>query len=419
VRGRLPDALQHRDYALLVSALVGMGLGSQMVAVAIGWQVYEIHRSPFDLGLVGLAEFVPLPLLALPAGHLADRLSRRLVFAASLALLMVVTALLVLVTLSGASELWPFLALAGASGVASALGTPAARALPPTLVPAEIIASALAIRSSAVQAAVVAGPAVGGILFAVRAELVYLAAVVLFALALLCVAALREPRAVRSLPVTEEGGLANVLQGVAFIRRTPVMLGAISLDLVAVLLGGAVALLPLFARDVLHTGPEGLGLLRSAPAIGALAAGIMLTRRPLRGSAGRTLLVVVGVFGASMIVFGLSHSFVLSLLALAVSGFADMISMNIRSTIVALATPHELLGRVNAVEMVFISASNELGAFESGAAAALLGAVPAVVAGGTLTIAAALLWPLLFPALSRVDRLETLRPEPATGLADP
>jgi MFS family permease len=413
MRARLPDALQHRDYALLVSALVGMGFASQMVAVAIGWQVYEIHRSPFDLGLIGLAEFIPLPVLALPAGHLADRLPRRLVFAGSLALLIVVTSLLVVVTLAGASQLWPFLVLAVTAGVAEAFGAPAARSLPPTLVPSEIIASALAIRSSAVQAAIVAGPALGGLLFAIRAELVYVVAVVLFSFALVCVVALREPRVVRQLPVAEEGGLANVLQGVAFIRRTPVMLGAISLDLVAVLFGGAVALLPLFARDVLHVGPVGLGVLRSAPAIGALAAGIMLTRRPLGGSAGRTLLVVVAVFGGSMIVFGLSHSFVLSLLALAVSGFADMISMNIRSTIVALATPHELLGRVNAVEMVFISASNELGAFESGAAAALLGAVPAVVVGGTLTIAAALLWPVLFPALSRVDRLEALRPAPA------
>ncbi len=419
MRARLPDALHNRDYALLVSALVGMGLGSQMVAVAIGWQVYEIHRSAFDLGLIGLAEFVPLPLLALPAGHLADRVPRRLLFAGSLALLMIVTALLVVVTLSGASELWPFLALAFASGVASALGTPAARAMPPTLVPAEIIASALAIRSSAVQAAAVTGPALGGMLFAVRAELVYGVAVALFGLALVSVAAVREPKVLRGLPVTGAEGLASVLEGLRFIRRMPVMLGAIALDLVAVLLGGAAALLPLFARDVLHTGPEGLGVLRSAPAIGALVAGVMLTRRPLRGSTGRTLLVVVGVFGASMVVFGLSRSFVLSLLALGVSGFADMISMNIRSTIVALATPHDLLGRVNGVEMVFISASNELGAFESGAAAALLGAVPAVVVGGTLTIAAALLWPLLFRPLARVDRLETLRPEAATALAEP
>jgi MFS family permease len=394
-----------------------MGLGAQMVAVAIGWQVYEIDRNPFHLGLVGLAEFLPLPLLALPAGHLADRLPRRLVFVGELALLMVVAVLLVVVTLAGASTLWPFLGLATVLGVASAIGSPASRALPPTLVPTEILAAALALRSTAVQGAVVVGPAIGGVLFAVRAELVYGASVLLFAAALVCVLALREPRVPRLRG--DEAGLESVLQGIAFIRRTPVLLGAISLDLVAVLLGGAVALLPLFARDVLHVGPEGLGLLRSAPAVGALVAGILLTRRPLRKRVGRRLLVVVGVFGASMLVFGLSRSFALSLFALAVSGFADMISMNIRSTIVAMATPEELLGRVNAVEMVFISASNELGAFESGAAAALIGAVPAVVIGGALTVVAALAWPLLFRELDHVDRFETLRPEAIPSLADP
>jgi MFS family permease len=339
------------------------------------------------------------------------------VFVGELALLMVVAALLVGVTLAGASTLWPFLGLATVLGVASAIGSPASRALPPTLVPTEILAAALALRSTAVQGAVVVGPAIGGVLFAVRAELVYGASVLLFAAALVCVLALREPRVPRLRG--DEAGLESVLQGIAFIRRTPVLLGAISLDLVAVLLGGAVALLPLFARDVLHVGPEGLGLLRSAPAVGALVAGILLTRRPLRKRVGRRLLVVVGVFGASMLVFGLSRSFALSLFALAVSGFADMISMNIRSTIVAMATPEELLGRVNAVEMVFISASNELGAFESGAAAALIGAVPAVVIGGALTVVAALAWPLLFRELDHVDRFETLRPEAIPSLADP
>jgi MFS family permease len=388
-----------------------------MVAVAIGWQVYELDRNPFHLGLIGLAEFLPLPLLALPAGHLADRLPRRLVFACELALLMVVTAVLIVVSLAGASELWPFLALAFALGVASALGSPASRSLPPTLVPTEILAAAIALRSTAVQGAVVAGPAVGGLIFAVRPELVYGTSVVLFAAALVCVLAIREPRVRRN--AADEAGLQSVLQGIAFIRRTPVLLGAISLDLVAVLLGGAVALLPLFARDVLDVGPEGLGLLRSAPAVGALVAGILLTRRPLRKRVGRRLLIVVGVFGASMLVFGLSRSFALSLFALAVSGFADMISMNIRATIVAMATPEELLGRVNAVEMVFISASNELGAFESGAAAALIGAVPAVVVGGALTVAAALVWPLLFRELDHVDRFEALRPEVVPSLAEP
>ena len=220
-----------------------------------------------------------------------------------------------------------------------------------------------------------------------------------------------KPRTVEQAPAAVLGTrLGSLLAGLRFVRRTPVLLGAISLDLVAVLFGGAVALLPLFARDILEVGPVGLGVLRSAPAVGALLAGIMLTRRPLRGMAGRKLLVVVGVFGGSMVVFGLSHSFALSFAALAVSGFADMISMNIRSMITALATPDALRGRVNAVEMVFISASNELGAFESGAAAALLGAVPAVVVGGCLTIAAALLWPRLFPQMARIDRLESLHP---------
>src|SRR4029079_2956755 len=200
----------------------------------------------------------------------------------------------------------------------------------------------------------------------------------------------------------------SLLLGVRFIRESPIILGAISLDLFAVLFGGAVALLPLFARSILHTGPFGLGLLRSATAVGALAGGLMLARRPLRGHAGRTLLLSVGTFGASIVVFGLSRWFLLSFVALAVSGFVDMFSMNIRQTAVALATPNLLRGRVNAVEGVFIGASNELGAFESGAAAALLGAVPAVVAGGLVTIGLALVWGRLFPQLASVDRLEEI-----------
>ena len=203
--------------------------------------------------------------------------------------------------------------------------------------------------------------------------------------------------------------------GARFVRRTPVLFGAISLDLFAVLFGGAMALLPLFAKDILDTGPVGLGILRSAPAIGALVAGVILARRPIRGNAGRTLLIVVAIFGASDIVFGLSKSFPLSCAALAVAGFADMFSMNIRSMTVALATPDELRGRVNAVEMVFISGSNELGAFESGIAAALIGAVPAVVLGGVATICIAVIWARLFPDLRDVDRLELLRPAGASA----
>lgn len=416
MKRRLPEVLRIRAFAYLWLALVVMGLANQMVVVAVGWQVYDIHHDPLDLGLIGLAEFAPLPLLALPAGHLADRMPRKLVFAASILVSAVVTALLLAVTIAGATKLWPFLVLAVATGVGQAIGSPAARALPPELVPPELLAPAMALRSTGIQAAVIVGPAVGGLLFALRAELVYAAAVVLYAVGLAATLALPRRAAVleaataRALP-----GLGGVLDGIRFIRRTPVLLGAIALDLFAVLFGGAVALLPLFARDVLHVGPVGLGILRSAPAVGAVAAGILLTRRPLRGNVGRTLLVVVAGFGASMVVFGLSRSFLISLVALAASGFTDMVSMNIRATTAALATPDALRGRVNAVEMVFISASNELGAFESGAAAALVGAVPAVVAGGIATVVIAVVWLRLFPPLARLDRFEDLVPAAAAA----
>ncbi len=408
--------MQERDYALLWTALLVMAFATQMTAVAVGWQVYAIHRNPFDLGLIGLAEFLPLLLLALPAGHIADRFPRRFVFAISLVVEIAVISALLVVTLEGARQLWPFLALAVATGVAGALGSPAGRAIPPEVVVPELLASAMALRSIGGQIAVIGGPAIGGVLFAIRPELVYGLAVALLAAGLGCILALGAPRAVERLPgAGPPPGLSSLLAGIGFIRRTPVMLGAISLDLFAVLFGGAVALLPVFARSILHTGPAGLGVLRSAPAVGALVAGAIITRRPLRNQAGKTLLAVVALFGASMIVFGLSRWFALSLVALAVSGFADMISMNIRSTTTALATPDPLRGRVNAVEMVFISASNELGAFESGVAAALLGAVPAVVAGGAVTVGIAAVWPRLFPALARIDRLEELRPAAVAG----
>jgi MFS family permease len=407
---RLPPVLQVRDYRLLWIAVLTMSVSRQMADVAVGWQVYNIHRNPLDLGLVGLAEFLPLPLLALPAGALADRLPRRLVFGTALVVNLVVTALLLVVTIHGASSLWPFLALAALNGAAGAAGAPAMRALPPELVPVELLASAIAVRSVAAQGAVVFGPAIGGLLFAIQPELVYIVAVVLLGVALVCAIAM-SPRA--AVAQGEAPGLDSLLGGLRFLRRSPMVLGAIVLDLFAVLFGGAIALLPVFARDYLHTGPLGLGLLRSAPAVGALAAGIMLTRRPVGRHAGRTLLIVVGVFGVSMVVFGLSRWFPLSALALAVSGFVDMISVNIRSMTASLATPDELRGRVMAVEMVFISASNELGAFESGVAAALVGPVPAVVVGGLFTIALALSWTRFFPSLARVDRLEALRPAAA------
>ena len=305
--------------------------------------------------------------------------------------------------------------LAAVTGVANVLASASGRALGATLVPWELIPSAIALRSIAFQGGTIAGPALGGLLFAIRPELVYIVATVLMAAGTVAVLLIHEPEdgALRRGPE-----LVDLPGGVRFIRRTPVMLGAITLDLFAVLLGGAVALLPLFAKQILHTGPVGLGVLRSAPAVGALIAGVILTRRPLHGRTGTTLLVVVAAFGASMVVFGLSKTLWLSVAALAVSGFVDMISMNIRSTIAVVASPNELRGRVNAVESVFISASNELGAFESGVAAALLGAVPAVVLGGAATIVLAGVWRWLFPDLAGIDRIDELRPE-TVGAAEP
>jgi MFS family permease len=410
VRRKLPPALRLREFALLWTAVLAMRFADAMIAVAIGWQVYAIHQNPLDLGLVGLAEFLPLPLLALPAGHLSDRLPRRAVGAGAIALNTAIVAGLLVITLEGAQVLWPYLVLAAASGVAAVVGGPALNAMTPEIVPAELLAGAVALRSVAGQAAVVVGPAIGGVLFSIRAEAVYLVADGLLVAAFLAVLALERRPAVITDRAPE---VDELVAGVRFVLKTRIILGAISLDLFAVLFGGAVALLPVFARTILDVGPVGLGVLRTAPAIGALLAAGILTRRPLRQPAGPTLLVVVAVFGGSIVVFGLSKWFPLSLLALAVSGFADMISVNIRSTAVALVTPNELRGRVLAVEWVFISASNELGAFESGVAAAVLGTVTAVVAGGVATMGIAFAWFRAFPSLARMGRLEDLRPEPA------
>jgi MFS family permease len=411
VKRHLPPALHIREFARLWSAILSMRFADNMVAVAVGWQVYAIHRNPLDLGLIGLMEFVPLPLLALPAGQLADRAPRRAVLAFSLGMSVVVVTGLLLVTLHGATELWPFLALAGATGASNAIGWPAYGALTPEVVPPDLLPGAMALRSVAGQIAIVAGPALGGLLFAIRPETVYAVAIALFALALGAVVSLKT-RTLGGDVDRPAPGLADLVAGVRFVMRTRMLLGAIALDLFAVLFGGAVALLPVYARSILHTGPVGLGVLRSAPAVGALSAALILTRRPLRPRAGPTLLVVVALFGGATIVFGLSKWLPLSLAALAVAGFVDMISVNIRSTTVALVTPNELRGRVNAVEMVFVSASNELGAFESGLVASLVGTVTAVVAGGVATIGIALSWTRLFPALSRMGRLEDLQPEP-------
>jgi predicted MFS family arabinose efflux permease len=405
----LPPALRVRGFAFLWTALLTNGFATQMMVVAIGWQVYSIRHRPLDLGLVGLAEFLPLPILALPAGQLADRVSRRSVAAVAGALQVGIAGLLLAITAIGPHSIWPFLGVGLLNGVASAVGTPATRALTPELVPLDLLQGAIALRSVAGQIGVVAGPAIGGLIFAVEPLAVYAVAAALLAVGV--GATLRLPRSV-SRRIEEAIDRQSLVAGIQFITRTRLVLGAILLDLVAVLFGDPIALAPVFAKTILNGGPVLLGGLRAAPSVGALVAGLLITRWPLPFRAGRALLLVVATFGAATIGFGLSRSLPLSLAMLAVTGFADMISMNIRATAVTVLTPLSLQGRVGAVEWVFISASNELGAFEAGGMAALLGTVRAVVLGGALMIGFAASWSRLFPPLARMGRLDELQPEP-------
>jgi MFS family permease len=421
---RIGPALEVRDFRLWWLALLLMWLSLQMLEVAIGWEVYAQHASALDLGWIGLAEFVPMFVLALPAGQLADRAPRRVVFAGSLLVGAGVGIGLALVSGSGDTAIAPYLALAAGAGTSMALGTPAARALPPTLVPTELLQSAMTLRSIASQIGQVTGPALGGLLYGVSPSLVYLLTAGACVAAAALVMAMHPARAADvAMPDDGHGGRAqgadvhSVLEGLRFVRHTPILFGAILLDLLAVLFGGAVALLPIFAKSILHVGAAGLGVLRAAPAVGALVAAAVITRRPIAGRAGRLLFAVVFIYGGCIVVFGFSRSYPLSLAALGVSGFVDLYSMNIRSTTVALASPDRLRGRVNAVEMVFISASNQLGYFESGVAAALVGTIPAVIGGGVMTMLIALSWGRLFPALAEVDRLEAVRPQPVKAAA--
>ena len=410
MRHRLPPALQVRGFAFLWTALLTNGFATQMMVVAIGWQVYSIRHRPLDLGLVGLAEFLPLPLLALPAGQLADHVSRRTVALVAAGLQVLIALVLLAITAIGPHSIWPFLGVGLLAGITSAVGTPAQRSLTPELVPTELLAGAIALRSVASQIGVVAGPAVGGLLFAIEPLAVYAVAGVLLVAAGAAMLGLPPMPSRRG---EERVDRDSLIAGIRFIRSTKVVLGAVLLDLVAVFFGDPIALAPVFAKTILEGGPVVLGLLRAAPSAGARLAGLRITRRPLPFPAGRTLLVVVATFGAATIVFGLSRSLPLSLVMLAITGFVDMFSMNIRSTTVTMLTPIELQGRVSAVEWVFISGSNELGAFESGVMASLLGATRAVVLGGALMIGFAASWPRFFPPLAKLGRLDELEPEPA------
>jgi MFS family permease len=398
-----PALLRHPSFALLWSSRVLANVGFQMLGVAVGWQLYALTGSALDLGLVGLAQFAPMVVLTLVVGQVADRCDRRLVIVACQIVKTGATAALALGTAGGWLGKLGILGLIVVIGAARAFENPTTSAMVPEVVPRPLLARGMAWLVSANQTAQIVGPALGGLLFALGAEAAFWASAGLFAASGALTAAIRRQPAPRARePLT----LAAVFSGVAFLLGRRVLLGVMSLDLFAVLLGGATALLPVFARDVLGTGPVGLGLLRSAPAVGALVTSVVLARHPIEHGVGRALFRAVIVFGAATVVFGVSTSFPLSLLALAVLGAADVVSVVIRFSLVQLRTPDEMRGRVSAVHSLFTGTSNELGAFESGVVAALLGAVPAVLIGGAGTIAVALLWMALFPEIRRLRGFE-------------
>ncbi|MET0442080.1 MAG: MFS transporter [Casimicrobiaceae bacterium] len=406
----LPAAslLAQREFVLFWFARVAAMVAHQMLAVGVGWQIYSLTGSALDLGFVGLAQFLPAFVLVLAAGHAADRFDRRRVLQACMIVEACAAGGLALGSYQGWITEASIFALIFIVGAARAFQMPAMAALLPSLVPRELFARAIASNSAATQSAVIAGPAIGGLVYVAGPAAVYATSVALF---LVTGVLIHLIRLARRPPRTEKVDLDSVLAGIRFIRSRPVVLGAISLDLFAVLLGGATALLPIYARDVLQTGPWGLGVLRSSTAIGALAMALYLARHPLRAHAGKLMFAGVAVFGLATIVFGVSRSFPLSLLALMTLGAADMVSVVVRQSLVQLQTPDEMRGRVSAVNALFIGTSNQLGEFESGLTAAWFGTVPSVVIGGLGTLAVVALWMRWFPALAAVDRVDAAAAE--------
>ncbi|MDE2219275.1 MAG: MFS transporter [Gammaproteobacteria bacterium] len=392
-----------RDAGRFLLARFCATLAWQMQAVAVGWHVYALTGDPLALGLVGLSEFLPFVLLVLVGGHAADHVDRRAVASRAYGIVVLCALTLLTLALEDVRRAWPIYAAVGAFGAARAFWAPAMQALLPGLVARDRFPGAVALNSMLFQVATAAGPVLGGVLYLFGPPVVFGACALLFASALLLIRMIRADTRPPAPPAT--GSARRFIQGLQFVRRSPLVLGVISLDLFAVLLGGAVALLPIYARDLLHTGPVGLGLLRAAPGVGAGLAALWLAMRPLRDHAGRALLGGVAVFGACMIAFGLSRSMPLSLLALLLSGSGDMVGMYVRGILVPLATPDALRGRVSAVSSMFVGASNELGEFESGLTAKWLGTVPSVVVGGMLTLAVAGAWAWRFPALRRLRHL--------------
>jgi MFS family permease len=375
---------------------------NQILLVALGWQMYDLTSSAWDLGLVGLLQFASTFALTIPSGHLADRVDRRRLLAAACTLQGIVAAVLA----AGSAGGWigRDIILGGCVllGVVRALQTPAQQAIVPALVEGAELPRAMALSSSVMKIAVVAGPALGGFVYAFGAPWAYGMCTAILAAALVCVFSIHAVPIIKS---KEPATFASMFAGFGFIFDKPVVLGAISLDLFAVVLGGVTALLPIYAKDILHTGPWGLGLLRAAPAVGALALGAWIARHPIERRVGAKLFVAVAIYGAAIVAFAFSHEFVISLIALAASGAADMVSVVVRQTLVQVETPDAMRGRVSAVNAVFISTSNQIGEFRAGATAAFLGPVGSAVLGGVGTLLVVAIWSRIFPALTRRDKL--------------
>jgi MFS family permease len=397
---------RHRPFALYWLSRVFSTVALQMQAVAVGWQIYELTNNPLDLGLVGLCYFIPAFLLVLVAGHVADRYDRRTIvrlcqFASGAGI-----AVLAVGTSAGWLTRETILGIILLIGAARTFESTTMQTLVPALVPIAVLPRAQAAASSATQTAVIAGPAIGGLIYAVSPVLVYSLCCALYIVAGILVGLIRMQRA----PYKREPmSVETLFAGFAFIRRNPIVLGAISLDMFAVLLGGATALLPVFARDVLETDAWGLGLLRAAPGVGALLTAAILVRWPPKRNAGRIMFAGVAIFGVSVIVFALSRSMVLSLIALTVLGGADMLSVVIRMTLIQLETPDAMRGRVGAVNSLFVTASNQLGEFRAGAMAAFVGTIPAVIVGGFGALLVVAIGRKAFPELYRVQAMDAAR----------
>ena len=405
-------AFQYPSFVLFQTARFGIVLATEMQSVAVGWQVYEITKRPLDLGLVGLAQFLPGILLFLISGHVADRYDRRKVIVVCYAGFTLCCLLLLLTAMRDVRPVSYIFAVLVLLGIVRSFNGPVSRALLPQLVPEEHFPNAVAWASTTFQGAAILGPALGGIIYALfrGPAAVYTLAAVMAVVAIFCVVQIKLQAKSRARePITPK----TVLVGLRYIWREKLILGSISLDLFAVFLGGAVALLPVYAREILLTGPWGLGLLRTAPGIGAAAMAVFLAHRPFRRKVGLIMLWCVAGFGLFTILFGLSHSLILSLLALFFVGATDMVSVIVRGILIQVATPDEMRGRVNAVDMVFIGASNEFGEFESGLTAQWLGTVPAVVLGGIGTIVVTAIWAWRFPELRKVEQVHSLPPRAA------